>query len=236
MSNVSSYYTQPYGANLPLQPQPANQPVGSNGNGTYNVSFNVNPDSYVSTGGSIAAQAAPLAPGAVAGYHAKEGIVDGLRRARTIRNARYRSKAYGGRYGSTRSYKGKSAVGSGSGTMFSGLGKAIKSSVLWGGAVSLALNGYKVFKKEETFADAGKNVTGDVASAAVGGTAGAVASAIATPMLASAFGPASFLVTLGGIGVGIGGYMLADHFLRKTAFFQNVTTKAHDLVASITSR
>jgi hypothetical protein len=234
MSNVaSSYYTQPYGANLPLQPRP----VAGNGNGTYNVNFNVNPDTYTSAGVQLATKAAPHVPGAVAGYQAKEGIVDGLRRARTIRNARYRSRAYGGRYGSSsRSYKGKSAVGSGSGTMFSGITKAVKSSVLWGGLISLGLNGYKVFKKEQTVATAGANVTGDLASAAVGGAAGAVASAVATPMLAAAFGPASLLVTLGGIGVGIAGYFVADKFLRNTSFFQNLTTKAHDLVAKVTSR
>lgn len=232
MSNVSSYYTQPYGANLPVQPRP----VSSQPNGTYNVSFNVNPDTYKSTGAAIAMQAAPHVPGAVAGYQAKQGIVNGLRRARTVRNASYRAKAYGGRYSSSRAYKGKSAVGTGSSTMFGGITKAVKSSVLWGGVISLALNGYKVFKHEQTIARAGSNVTGDVASAAVGGAAGAVASAIATPMLAAAFGPASLLVTLGGIGVGVAGYFVADKFLRNTHFFQSLTTKAHDLIAKVTTR
>jgi hypothetical protein len=231
MSNVNSYYAQPYGTSLPVAPRP----VSANANGTYNVSFDVNPDSFVSSGGSIAATAAPLVPGAVAGYKAKEGIVGGLRQARTIRNARYRARAYGGRYGSSsRSYKGKSAVGSGSSKMFGGLGAAVKSSIIWGGVVSLATNGYKVFKREQNIADAGKNVSGDLVSAGVGGAAGAAASAIATPMLAAALGPASFLVTLGGIGAGIGGYMIADHFLRKTALFQNLTTKVHDVLASVT--
>ena len=230
MSNVSSYYSQPYGANLPLKPRP----IASNGDGTYNVGFNVNPDQYASTGAAIAMRAAPHVPGAVAGYQAKEGVVNGLRRARTVRNAQYRSRAYGGRYGtSSRSYKGKSAVGTGGSTMFGGLGKAVKSSVLWGGAISIALNGYKVFKKEQTLAQASANVTGDVASAAVGGAAGAAASAIATPMRAAAFGPASLLVTLGGIGVGIAGYMVADHFLRQTTFFQTLTSKAQQLVAQV---
>jgi hypothetical protein len=232
MSNISSsYYSQPYGANLPLQPRP----VSANGDGTYNVGVRVNPDTFKSTGVALAAQAAPHVPGAIAGYQAKEGIVNGMRKARTIRNAHYRSKAYGGRYGSSnRSYKGKSSVGSGSTTMFGGITKAVKSSILWGGAISLGLNAYKVFKKEQTVADATANVSGDLASAAVGGAAGATASAIATPILAGMFGPASFLVTLGGIGIGIGGYMLADHFLRQTSFFQNLTGKARELATKVT--
>lgn len=230
MSNVSSYYSQPYGINLPLQPRA----IKANNDGTYNVGVNVNPDSFKATGTALAMQAAPHVPGAVAGYQAKEGLVNGMRKARTIRNGQYRTKAYGGRYGSSRSYKGKSAIGAGGNSIFGGIAKAVKSSILWGGAISLGLNAYKVIKKEQTIADATANVSGDLASAAVGGAAGATASAIATPILAGIFGPASFLVTLGGIGIGIGGYMLADHFLRQTSFFQNVTGKARELAAKVT--
>ena len=114
--------------------------------------------------------------------------------------------------------------------------KGTLTRILLDRAISLATNAYQVFKGQETVADAGKNVSGDLVSAGVGGAAGAVASAIATPMLAAALGPASLLVTLGGIGAGIGGYMIADHFLRKTSFFQSLTTKVHDTIAAITSK
>lgn len=229
MNNVNSFI-----AGLTKPQAPAGVQVQQTGqSGTYNVSFDVNADQYVATGTDLAVKAAPHVPAAIAGYQAKEGIVDGLRSARRVRNAHYRTRAYGGRYGSSRSYRGRSAVGTGSNRMFGGITSAVKSSVIWGGVISLALNGYKVFKKEQTVSAAGTYVVGDVASAAVGGAAGAVASAIGTPILAGMFGPASILVTLGGIGLGIAGYFVADKFFRNTKLFESIHNGAYNTLSKV---
>jgi hypothetical protein len=212
---------------LPVQVQPSNK------TGTYNVNLSVNADQYMAQGSDLALKAAPHVPAAIAGYKAKEGIVDGLRSARRVRNASYRARAYGGRYSSSRSYRGKSAVGTGGGRMFSGITSAVKSSVIWGGLLSLAFNGYKVYKKEQTVSAAGTYIAGDVASAVVGGAAGAALSAVGTPILAGMLGPASILVTVGGIGLGIAGYYVADKFFRNTSLFASIHNGAYNLFSKV---
>ncbi|HEY9724157.1 MAG TPA: hypothetical protein V6D47_19310 [Oscillatoriaceae cyanobacterium] len=225
---MSSYST----GIAPLLPTAGyNQPTGSPTlPSNYNVSFNVHPDAYVQTATSVATTAGPVVPGAIAGHTVRHAVVHSVRRAHSIRNARYRAKAYGGRYGTSRAYKTKkTAVGTASGGILAGIKDAVKKSVIWGGLISVAINGYQLVKKQETTADAATNVAGDLVSSAAGGAVGAVASAVATPVLAGMFGPMSWVVTLGGIAAGIGGYMLCDHFLRQTSFFQGLQAKVRSM-------
>lgn len=237
MSNVNAYYAGPV---APYQGTPAGQPqpvvVNVNNASGYQTSPTApgapaapttrpvfNADSYAGyaqTATQIATQAAPYMPGAVAGAKAAKGM--GLAKESFAKAARSRSPRVKANAGSA-----------GRGLAFGGIMSAVKSSVLFNGLISLGLNGYKVYKKEQGVADAGANVTGDIASAAVGGAAGAVASAAGTALLAGVIGT-GFPLTLVGLGLGIGGYMLADTFFRKTALFQNIKTGVKNMLSKVT--
>jgi hypothetical protein len=67
---------------------------------------------------------------------------------------------------------------------------------------------------------------GDLASGVVGGAAGAAASAIGTSVLGGVLGTGAML-SVAGLGFGIAGYMIADHFLRQTATFQKLKDGAY---------
>lgn len=235
MSNVNAYYAGPVA--VPAQPTSATQPqpvvVNVNNASGYQTSPTApgasttrpvfNADSYAGyaqTATQIATQAAPYMPGAVAGAKAAKGM--GLAKESFAKAARSRSPRIKANAGSA-----------GRGLAFGGIMSAVKSSVLFNGLISLGLNGYKVYKKEQGVADAGANVTGDIASAAVGGAAGAVASAAGTALLAGVIGT-GFPLTLVGLGLGIGGYMLADTFFRKTALFQNIKTGVKNMLSKVT--
>lgn len=113
-----------------------------------------------------------------------------------------------------------------------GLLSAVKSSAIVGGAISLLFNGYAVMKGQQSFAEGGSNVVGDVAASAVGGAGGAVASAVGTSFLAGALGIASGgWITLLSLGLGIGGYMLTDKLFRSTGFFQSLKQDVFNLLS-----
>jgi hypothetical protein len=232
---VNAYYAGPVA--VPAQPTSATQPqpvvVNVNNASGYQTSPTApgastprpvfNADSYAGyaqTATQIATQAAPYMPGAVAGAKAAKGM--GLAKESFAKAARSRSPRIKANAGSA-----------GRGLAFGGIMSAVKSSVLFNGLISLGLNGYKVYKKEQGVADAGANVTGDIASAAVGGAAGAAASAAGTALLAGVIGT-GFPLTLVGLGLGIGGYMLADTFFRKTALFQNIKTGVKNMLSKVT--
>lgn len=226
MSNVNAYYAGPVATTVqptaPGQPQPVVVNV-NNAQGYQQVPGGVstfNADKYIQTATTVAQQVAPYAPGAVAGAKAAKGM--GLAKESFAKASRSRSATVKANAGAA----GRSAA-------FGGIMSAVKSSVLFNGVISLALNGYKVFKKEQGVADAGANVTGDVAAAAVGGAAGAAASAAGTALLAGVLGT-GFPLTVVGLGLGIGGYMLADTFFRKTALFQNLKTGVKNALAKVT--
>lgn len=175
----------------------------------------LNLDLNMGGGDSLLLKAAPHVPGAVAGFQARTGLSAGVSRAGRRTYSRSRAR-----------------VGGGAG-QFGGLLGAVKSSVIVGGLISIGVNGYQAMKGQQTWRQAGTTVAGDVASAAVGGAAGAAASAIATPMLVGMLGAGSMLVTLGSIGLGIAGYALADAWLRKTPFFQNMTATVSNTLGQL---
>ena len=228
MSNVYGYsYGQaPSYGSYPQQPAP----LSANPNGSYNVNFNINPDQYKGQAASIVEKAAPFVPGAVAGHVAKQGMRSGMRIAKSGSRARARARGYGGRY-SSKSPTRRTTASRSTNSMFSGVVSAIKYSTLVGGIMSIFTNGGKLMRGEQDMKQTATNVAGDVTVAAAGGAAGAVASAVGTPILASMFGPMSMFVTLGGIGLGIGGYMLAENWIRKTPFFQKVTGSVQAMFA-----
>lgn len=111
-----------------------------------------------------------------------------------------------------------------------GLLGAVKTSALVSGGISLALNGYAMLKGQETFAEGGSNVVGDVAAGAVGGLGGAVVSSFGAPLIASALGIAGgFPLTALTFGLGLGGYWLADKLFRKTSLFQSIKQDVFNL-------
>jgi hypothetical protein len=234
MSNVNAYYAGPTAVPaVPAQPASNGQPqpvvVNVNNASAYQqqpsaqTTFGADQyAAYAQQATAIAAKAAPYMPGAAAGRTAAKGVSEAKQLFEKA--SRSRSMATKAKAGA----QGRSLA-------FGGILSAVKSSVLFNGAISLALNGYKVFKKEQTVSDAGGNVTGDIASAAVGGAAGAAASAAGTALLAGVIGT-GFPLTLVGLGLGIGGYMLADKVFRNTTLFKSLTQGAHDLIAKVTGK
>ena len=136
----------------------------------------------------------------------------------------YGSRSYGSRYNSRYSQSGYSAP--------FGVWAAVKSSVIWGGIISLAINGYQYMNKQETGATAGANVAGDLVSSAVGGAAGALASWAGAGALA-AMGLTGFALSAGGILIGIGGFMAADYVLRQTDIFKSLQRGAYQLFGGV---
>jgi hypothetical protein len=113
-----------------------------------------------------------------------------------------------------------------------GLWGAVKTSALVSGGISLALNGYAMLKGQETFAEGGSNVVGDVAAGAVGGVGGAVVSSFGVPLIAGALGIAGgFPLTALSFGLGLGGYWLADKLFRKTSLFQSIKQDVFNLLS-----
>lgn len=170
-------------------------------------------DSYIQT----AVSAAPYTAGAMPGKAAVSKITEA--KEFFLKAKKSKSAATAARAGEA----GRSA-------MFGSILSAVKSSVIVNGVISLALNGWKVYNKEETLGQAGGNVTGDLMSAVVGGAAGGVCSALGTFALAGVLGT-GLPLTLAGIGLGIVGYMVADGWLKKTKIYNDVKTKVATMLA-----
>lgn len=207
------------------------------------VSIGLPTDSY--TGVSGTAMAGALGVGGVAGYKAPRGLESvraklkitkyGQRSAvgrSTSRGNSYRNYRDNGYRNGYRSYETRSSSRGrvsyrGQGDPF-GMVAAIKSSVIIGGVISVATNAWELYNKRETGAQAGANVAGDLVSAAVGGAGGAVVSTVGCGMLA-AMGMSGGLLSIAGIGLGIGGYFLADTFLRNTTLFKSFQSGVYKL-------
>ncbi len=170
-------------------------------------------DSYIQSAVSAAPYGAGIAPGKAA--------VSKIREAKEffLKAKKSKSAATAARAGEA----GRSA-------MFGSILGAIKTSVIFNGLFSLAINGYKVYAKQSTVGQAGGEVTGDLMSAVVGGAAGGAASALGTFALAGILGT-GLPLTLAGIGLGIAGYMLADGVLKKTSFYNSAKAKVASMLA-----
>lgn len=221
MSTVNGYYGTPVApAQTPgAQPTPVNVAVNNyTGNpaptGVSVANFNL--DAYAPQATAAINAAAPYAPTAIGGLKA----FGGTSMAR---------ESFAKAANTTRAATKAKAAAAGRGAAFGGIMSAVKGSVLFNGLLSIGINGYKVFTKQSTISDAGAAVTGDVASAAVGGAAGAVASAAGTAMLGT-MGVAGFPLTLITLGLGVGGYFIADKLFRNTAFFQSMTSSVKKLL------
>jgi len=211
MSNVNGYFTTTTHPGLTPPPPPAGWPapvtVPVNTAPVYQPGYGQpgQADQYINAATEVVPYLAGAAPGKVAAAAVSESKVMFARAAKS-RSASAAARA---------SSAGRSAL-------FGSVMGAIRSSVIINGVLSLGINGYKLFKKETTMADAGANVTGDMMSAVVGGAAGGVASAAGTFALAGILGT-GLPLTLVGMGLGVAGYLVADRFLRGTKIFQDVT-------------
>ena len=197
---------------------------------------------------SLATMANPVAAGGAAGFKAPRGLEHvrskiGINQygERVIRNSgrsrgynsgynsrSYNSRSYNSRSYNSRSYNSRSYSRSNGFAPTFGVGAAVKSSLIWGGAISLLINGYQYFNKQETGATATTNVASDLVSSAVGGAAGAMASWAGAGMLAS-LGVSGMALSLAGIGIGIAGFMCADFMLRQTPLFKNFQNGVYKL-------
>ena len=219
MSNfgVNGYYATTTMPPAPVAPPPPPAPTMPGGawptpvtvpvNNAPAYGNNQNYDSYIQT----AVSAAPYAQGVMPGKAAVSKVTEA--KEFFLKAKKSRSAATSARAGAA----GRSA-------MFGSIVSAVKTSVIVNGLLSVAINGWKVFNKEQTTAQAGGNVTGDMMSAVVGGAAGGAASALGTFALAGILGT-GLPLTLAGIGLGIAGYMLADGWLKNTKFYNDVKTK-----------
>jgi hypothetical protein len=225
MSSVTGYYGTTVApqstSTTPAQPQPVVVAVNNvTTNGSASVpSFNMDQyGPYAQQAANYAVKAVPFMPGAAAG--------------KAIASAAGDAKMYRMKAAASRSMRTKAnASANARGATFAGIKSAVKSSVLVGGLLSLATNGWQVYKKQEDVATAGANVSGDLVSSAVSGAAGAAVSSIGTMALTAVGLTAGLPLTLAGIALGIGGYMIADKFLRATPIFQKLTSGVHDLLA-----
>lgn len=211
MSNVNGTFTTTTIPGLTPPPPPAGWPtpvtVPVNTAPVYQPNYGqqLPYDQYVQAATEVVPYMAGVVPGKAAASAVRESKVMFARAAKS-RSATAAARA---------SSAGRSAL-------FGSVMGAIRSSVIINGVLSLGINGYKLFKKETTMADAGANVTGDMMSAVVGGAAGGLASAAGTFALAGVLGT-GLPLTLVGMGLGVAGYLVADRFLRGTKLFQDVT-------------
>jgi hypothetical protein len=203
-------------------------------------------DQYKGVSGTNTAEA--LVVGGMTGYKAPRGL-QGVRNELKITKTgaksyvgRNYSRSYrgGNSYGGYRdngyrngyrSYSSRGRGGSRVGTRGPspfGLWAAVKSSVIFGSIISVATNGWELYNKRESGAQAGANVAGDVVSSAVGGAGGAVASYIGCGILET-MGAGGGLLTIAGLGLGIGGYFLADTLLRNTNIFKSFQSGVYKL-------
>lgn len=203
-----------YGSGVPAQPAPGGWPppviVPVN---NYRPGGAAGADAYVQTAVTYAPYIAGVAPGkAAVGWVAEAKTF--FARARSARTPRAAANA----------------SSSARGAMMSSIKGAVMSSVLVNGIISAAINGYKVYNKQETTAEAGAYVAGDLASAVVGGAAGGAASAAGTFLLAGILGT-GLPLTIVGMGLGVVGYIVADKMLRQTEIFRKLTTSVHSMLS-----
>jgi hypothetical protein len=191
-------------------PAPVMVPVNnysSNGSGA---------DAYIQS----AVAAAPIGAGVMPGHSATNGV-------REAKGFFLRAK---GTATSTRGMAAKAAAATnGRSALLGSVTGAIKSSMIFNGLLSLAINGWKLYNKQETTADAGANFAGDMTSAVVGGAAAGVASAAGTFILAGILGT-GLPLTLAGIAIGAAAYFVADNVLRGTNFFNSIKSKVHSMI------
>jgi hypothetical protein len=158
------------------------------------------------------------------------GVAPALRVASRVRDAKVMMMRTRGRAMSARSVDlGGQAAGLGN-QLMSGMWSALKTAMLFKGLSSLVLNGLKVYRQQETLADGGANVAGDLVSAAVGGTVAGLASGLTTVLFAGLLGT-GFIMMLTSTVVGAAAFFVADQLLRDTMVYNNLKASVHTALA-----
>ena len=207
--NVAGYYNAPVAGAAPQYPAPVVVPVNNAGAN--------NTDAYIAQAVSVAPLGAGMMPGKTA--------------TNAVREAKGWFLKSKGRAATSRGMSAKAAAASnGRGALLGSITGAIKSSLIFNGLMSLAVNGYKVYKKQETMADGGANFAGDMTSALVGGAAGGLAAGAGTFLLAGILGT-GLPLTLAGMALGCVGYFIADNLLKNTSFYNKIKTTVHGWLA-----
>lgn len=209
---AAGYYTPmgagPAPAAAPVQPQPVVVPVN-------NYSQN-NTDAYIQ---SVSA-AAPLGAGVMPGKTAVNGVREYKGWAIKAKGVAKSSRGM--------AMKAQAATNARS-ALFGSITGAIKSSLIFNGLFSLVTNGWKVYKHQETTADAGTNFAGDMTSAVVGGAAAGAATMAGTALLSGILG-VGLPLTLAGMAIGAGAYFLADNLWKQTSIYNSIKAKVHRML------
>lgn len=199
---------------------PAAKPAPAASRAYQGASLTLGTDTYRGGSASVGiTNVAPAVPGIAAGIHGYEGV----------KGAKW------GYYKASRSHsyaKKVAAPGIAGQSITANLLGAVRNSVLFGALISIGLNGYGVAKGELKVAEAGANVVGDTATAAVGGAAGCAASMLGTWALIGPLG-SGLALNMIGIGLGIGGYLAAEHFFRQSDLYATIREKAHALFGRV---
>ena len=103
-----------------------------------------------------------------------------------------------------------------------GMLNGARSGAIFSGAISLVLNGLKVFKREVHYSEAAGSVMADTASGAVSGALGAAVSGAALFAATAAGLTIGLPLTLIGIAGGLGGALLGSWIFKKTGLYDGI--------------
>lgn len=115
-----------------------------------------------------------------------------------------------------------------------GLSTAGKSAG-FAGALSLAVNGWRVINNQISVSVAGARVVGDAVAGAAGGFGGAIAGGVGLTLL-GALGIAGAPLTIGAAVVGMIGYHYGDKMMRQTGIFRTIVQSTYDMIRGMTGR
>lgn len=161
---------------------------------------------------------APMIAGALPGHTSTESV----REAKAFFTKARMSAA------TTRGMQQKQvALDAGTSSMWGSITGAIKTSLIFNGLLSLAINGYMLYTNQETNQDAGANVAGDLTTAVVGGAAAGAATMGGTYLLAGILG-VGLPLTLCGMALGCVGYFLAANVWQSTSIYNQIKAAVHN--------
>lgn len=156
------------------------------------------------------------------------GVAPGLKVARQVTTTR--GVIASARRGSMRAMRaGAPTMG---GALMSGVWSAVKMSLLFKGVASIVTNGIKLYKHQETVADAGTNVVGDLMSSVVAGSAAGLAGGLGAMLLGGALGTGLMLTVVTSL-IGAAAFFVADNLLRETSFYNNIKASVHTALNNI---
>ena len=116
-----------------------------------------------------------------------------------------------------------------------GLLSGAENGALFGGLISVAINGYEVVTGREQLGQAAGGVTADTAGGAVSGLAGAATSGLALAAAGAVGLTAGLPLTLLGIAAGVGGAFLANTLFKNSGLYNDIKNGVTRLVGGLTS-